>query len=146
MAAFRFSLQQVLDYREQLTEQAQVELAKIAAQVISEENNIQEIQENICIQETNLQQLDLNKSGDRWLVENFIKSLQEELTIRLTRLKELRIALEEAQKKVVKLAKEHKVLEKLKSKQAERHAHNERQQEQKNYDETASIRFNAKTF
>lgn len=146
MAAFRFSLQQVLDYREQLSEQARVELAKVTAAVISEERKVKELQEAIHTQETNLRALDLNNIGERWLLENFIKGLQEDLRISLVQLRTLQNALKEAQKKVAQLAKEHKVLEKLKLKQAERHAKNERQKEQQNYDETASIRFNSKTF
>lgn len=146
MAAFRFSLQQVLDYREQLSEQARVELAKVTAAVISEERKVKELQEAIHTQETNLRALDLNNIGERWLLENFIKGLQEDLRISSTQLQTLQNALKEAQEKVAQLAKEHKVLEKLKSKQAERHAKNERQKEQQNYDETASIRFNSKTF
>lgn len=145
MAAFRFSLQQVLDYREQLSEQARVELAKVTAAVISEEKKVQELQEAIRTQETNLRSLELNNIGERWLLENFIKGLQEDLHISLTQLQTLQNALKEAQEKVAQLGKEHKVLEKLKSKQAERHAKNERQKEQQNYDETASIRFNSKT-
>lgn len=146
MAAFRFSLQQVLDYREQLSEQARVELAKVTAAVISEERKVKELQEAIRAQETTLRALDLNNMGERWLLENFIKGLQEDLHISLAQLQTLQNALKEAQEKVAQLAKEHKVLEKLKSKQAERHAKNERQKEQQNYDETASIRFNSKTF
>lgn len=146
MAAFRFSLQQVLDYREQLSEQARVELAKVTAAVISEERKVKELQEAIRTQETNLRALDLNNMGERWLLENFIKGLQEDLHISVAQLQTLQNALKEAQEKVAQLAKEHKVLEKLKSKQAERHAKNERQKEQQNYDETASIRFNSKTF
>ncbi|AGC50495.1 flagellar export protein FliJ [Lawsonia intracellularis] len=146
MAAFRFSLQQVLDYREQLSEQARVELAKVTAAVISEERKVKELQEAIHTQETNLRALDLNNIGERWLLENFIKGLQEDLRISLAQLQTLQNALKEAQGKVAQLAKEHKVLEKLKSKQAERHAKSERQKEQQNYDETASIRFNSKTF
>lgn len=145
MAAFRFSLQQVLDYREQLSEQARVELAKVTTAVISEERKVQELQEVIRTQETNLSSLDLNNIGERWLLENFIKGLQEDLHTSLTQLQTLQNALKEAQERVAQLAKEHKVLEKLKSKQAERHAKNERQKEQQNYDETASIRFNSKT-
>lgn len=146
MAAFRFSLQQVLDYREQLSEQARVELAKVTAAVISEERKVKELQEAIRTQETNLRALDLNNMGERWLLENFIKGLQEDLHISVAQLQTLQNALKEAQEKVAQLAKEHKVLEKLKSKQAERHAKNKRQKEQQNYDETASIRFNSKTF
>ena len=146
MAAFRFSLQQVLDYREQLSEQARVELAKVTAAVLSEERKVKELQEAIRTQETNLRALDLNNMGERWLLENFIKGLQEDLHISVAQLQTLQNALKEAQEKVAQLAKEHKVLEKLKSKQAERHAKNERQKEQQNYDETASIRFNSKTF
>lgn len=145
MAAFWFSLQQVLDYREQLSEQARVELAKITVTVTSEEKKVEELQKAIQIQETKLKALELNDIGERWLLENFIKGLHEDLRVSLIKLQTLQHALKEAQKKVTKLAKDHKVLEKLKFKQAERHAKSERQKEQQNYDETASIRFNAKT-
>lgn len=146
MAVFRFSLQQVLDYRGQLYEQACVHLAKITAALTDEEKKAQEFQEAIHMQEHALRELDLNNLGERWLLENFIKGLHEDLEVSLAKIATLQVSLEEAKQNVSKLAKEHTVLEKLKSKQAERHARNERQQEQKNYDETASIRYNIKTF
>ncbi len=144
MAVFRFSLQQVLEYREQLCDQAQIELAKIVAAILGLEKTIDNTNQAIQAQKQSISKIDLNNVGERWLTENFIKSLQEDLSVMLGKLHELHQAQEEAKKTVARLAKEHKVLEKLKDKQAERHVQKERHKEQQIYDETASIRFNTK--
>ena len=52
---------------------------------------------------------------------------------------------EEARQELTRRAKDHKILEKLKTRQAERHTRDARVQEQRTYDETAAIRFKAPT-
>lgn len=146
MASFHFSLQQVLRYREQLKEQAQVEHARVQTELTREMERARQLE--ILIAESQAKQYALppGEHGERWLLDHFIKGLREDFTSTVLRIRTLSAELEKTQQALALRAKEHKILEKLKSKQAERHAHEERINEQRTYDETASIRFKASTF
>ena len=146
VSPFRFSLQQVLNYREQLRDQAQVELARVMAQYQREEQRAADLRQLLDSEETRLFSIPPQESGERWLLEHFIRGLREDLAATLLRLKELARQVHEVKTLLAARAKEHKVLDKLKAKQAERHAHEERLQEQKTYDEASAIRFNIQPF
>lgn len=146
MAAFHFSLQQVLDYRGQLKEQAQVELARAQGELLREQRHAETLQTQLEEQEHILRTTALGDPGERWLRENFIRGVRSDLSTTLLRVRNLNIRTEEARRQVALRSKEQKILEKLKEKQAARHAFNEQMQEQRTYDETAALRFKAPTF
>lgn len=144
--SFRFPLQQVLAFREQLKDQAQVELARVLAELLREQKHVELLQVQLRAQEETLYASSLEDPGHRWLLEQFIKGLREDIAATLVRVRTLNNLVEEARKALAVRAKEHKVLDKLKARQKERHAFNERMQEQRTYDETAALRFKAPTF
>ncbi|MEG2004856.1 MAG: flagellar export protein FliJ [Bilophila sp.] len=143
---FRFPLQQVLAFREQLKDQAQVELARVLAELQREQAYLALLQTQLREQEEALYVAPLDDSGQRWLLDNFIKGLHADIHGTLARIQTANSRVEDARKALALRAKEHKVLDKLKARQAERHASNERLQEQRTYDETAALRFKAPTF
>lgn len=145
MAGFHFSLQQVLDYREQLKEQAQVEFARAQAELLREEKQAEALRRQLDEQENALRETAPDKRSERWLLENYIKGIREDLAETLMRVRSLTGMVEDARKELALRAKEHKILEKLKTRQAERHASEIRFQEQRTYDETAALRFKAPT-
>ena len=145
MAAFRFSLQQVLDYRVQLEDQAKVRLGKAQAELMAAERRLQELREMLTQAELALYNSDPN-SEDRWLQEQYAKGLRQDIAYTSKLLTELNQAVEAARADLIIKAKERKVLDKFKEKQEKRHAQDERLQEQRNYDEIASIRFKATPF
>ena len=143
MASFHFSLEQVLDYRIQLEQQAKVELARVEQERIREQQHADAIRSMLDDQERALAALTPDKQGERWLAENFIKGLRADLSTSLQRVRNWSMAAEAARKELIIRSKDKKTLEKLKATQAEKYAHEERLREQHEYDETASLRYKA---
>ncbi len=145
MPPFRFSLQQVLEYRTQLEDQAKVRLGKAQAEHLAAQRRMEELQALVLEQEQALYSATLDMQ-ERWLREHYVKGLRADIAHTSTVLMHLAKEVEAARAELVLKAKDRKVMDKFKEKQAERHAHEERLQEQRNYDEIASIRFKAATF
>ena len=144
--AFRFKLQKVLEYREQLEEQAKVALARAQQLHIEEERRSEALKTLLAEQETRLYSNALLPAGERWLLEHFIRGVREDLQSSLMRLRTLACMVAEALKTLRERARDKKVLEKLKARQRERHELEERSKEQRSYDETATLRFKAASF
>lgn len=83
--------------------------------------------------------------AERWLIQNYVRALHieiEESAALLLRLEE-EVALRH--KELVSKAQERDLLDKLKAKQARRFAEEEKLREQRDNDETATIRYGKKT-
>ena len=145
MSGFRFSLQQVLGYREQLKEQAQVAYARVQTELLREETQAESLRRLLSDQEGKLFSTLPGDQGERWLLENYVRGIRADLNETLLRVRSLTSLVEEARQELTRRAKDHKILEKLKTRQAERHTRDARVQEQRTYDETAAIRFKAPT-
>lgn len=143
---FRFRLQQVLQYREQLKDRARVEFARVQAELSREQERATRLQAMLVEQEARLRVAAVTDQGEHWLLEHFIRGLREDLSSTLLRVRLLAQSAEEARQMLTLRAKEHRVLEKLKEKQAQRYAQEERWKEQKSYDETAALRFKPASF
>jgi len=143
---FRFKLQKVLEYREQLEDQAKVALAKVQQLHIEEERRNEALKELLTEQEAKLYSKVLLPAGERWLLELFIRGVRDDLQSSHIRLRTLAQMVAEAQKTLRERARDKKILEKLKARQRERHELEERIKEQRSYDETATLRFKAASF
>ena len=144
--AFRFKLQKVLEYREQLEDQAKVALARVQQLFIEEENRNEALKALLAEQEIKLYSNALLPAGERWLLELFIRGVRDDLQSSHMRLRTLAHMVAEAQKVLRERARDKKILEKLQAKQRERYELEERIKEQRNYDETATLRFKAASF
>ena len=140
MAPFRFSLEQVLRYRSQLEQMAQVELARVERERIRERVRADAIREILGEQEESLAGFAPDKRGERWLTENFIRGLRTDLGVALQRVRNWTMAAEAARRELVVRSRDRKILEKLKATQAENHAKEEKLREQREFDEIASLR------
>lgn len=145
MAAFRFPLQQVLQFRIQEEDQAKVRFARAQGEYLAAERRLREIETQLHEQEAALYNGTLDMM-ERWLREHFVRGLREDITRTSRMLHELSKLVEQARVELVNKAKDRKILEKFKEKQAQRHAHEEKLKEQREYDEIASIRFKAPSF
>lgn len=143
---FRFPLQKVLNYREQLEEEAKIRLAKAQQMFLEEERRFVTLRDLLGEKKAQLYQNVLMPAGERWLLENFIKGLRADMAATQLRLRTLHQMVAEARRAVLERAKERKVLEKLKERQKERHDKDEREKERKIHDETATLRFKASAF
>ena len=144
--AFRFKLQKVLEYREQLEDQAKVALARVQQLHIEEEQRNEALKALLAEQENKLYSDALLPAAERWLLEHFIRGVREDLQSSHMRLRTLAQMMAEAQQTLRERAKDKKILEKLKARQRERHELVERSKEQRSYDETATLRFKAASF
>lgn len=145
MATFHFSLEQVLTYREQLKEQAEVAYARAKANLLREEEEAERLRQTLSEHEKKLYSLDPSHQDERWLLENYIKGVRTDLDETMLRVRMLVELEKEARQELIKRAKDHKILEKLKSRQMEHYLFDERMQEQHSYDESAALRFKAPT-
>lgn len=139
--AFRFSLEQVLNYRIQLEQQAKIELARVEGERLREQRRADKLTSMIEEQTDAMGKLEPQQHGERWLAENFIKGLRSDLAVALTRVRNWEHAAEAARRELLKRSIDRKTLEKLKARQAEQYAQDEKHREQKQFDETASLRF-----
>ena len=146
MPPFRFRLQQVLDYREQLEEQAKLAFARAKAAHEAQQRQVEAVRAAIAEAERKLYEDARLTRDELWLQRNFLRGLREDLTHAELRLRMLAQMMEQARSELVKKSQERKLLEKLKDKQAARHAHEELLREQRTYDETATLRFEPPSF
>jgi len=145
MAGFRFSLQQVLEYRIRIEEQAKVRLARAQAEHLEAERRLRALQDQLAEQERCLYEGNRDVL-ERWLIEHYVRGLRDDIARTFRLLHELAQAVERARADLVDKAKDRKVLDKLREKQAARHAYEERLEERRIYDETASLRHKAAAF
>ena len=144
--AFHFKLQKILEYREQLEEQAKVALARVQQLFIEEERRSEILKALLAEQEIKLYSNALLPAGERWLLEHFIRGVREDLQSSHMRLRTLALMVAEAQKTLIERARDKKILDRLKTRQRERYELEERTKEQRSYDETATLRFKAASF
>ena len=145
MAAFRFSLQQALDYRTQLEDQAKVRFGKAKSEYLAVEHRLHALQSQLVAQEKRLYEGNPDLM-ERWLIEHYVRGLRDDIARTSRLLYELAQIVEQARIELVAKAKDRKVLDKFREKQAERHAYEERLLERRTYDETASIRYKVAAF
>ncbi len=139
--AFKFTLQQVLRYREQLEQQAMMELARVEGERRREQERVEALTGLLEEQESYVRGLQPNEMDERWLAENFIRGLRADRVVAMQRVSNWTIAVEAARREVLKRSLDKKTLEKLKERQAEKYAKDELYHEQRENDETASLRF-----
>ncbi|GAB7079476.1 flagellar export protein FliJ [Megalodesulfovibrio paquesii] len=143
MAPFRFSLQRVLDIRQQQEEQARLEMAQAQARY----------QKQVAVTEAARSKLAFHKDywlqrckqgvnkDDFWLNQMYTFSLERDVQAAESVMLQLAKELNAKRRALVERAKAVKLLEKLKLRQGIRHAEEEQIQERKQLDETATIRF-----
>ncbi len=140
---FHFKMQKVLEYREQLEEEARVQLAQAERLRLREEERAVRLKGMLAEQEVKLYRDVALSSGERWLLENFVKGLRADLASTVMRLRSLTQAVAAARSALQERAKDRKLMEKLKERQKEYYVHEERLKEQRTNDETATLRYKA---
>lgn len=145
MPPFHFKLQQILDYRAQLEEQAKLRFAQAQREHDLAEARVDSLRALVAENERKLYE-NVTSPNEHWLLDNYVTALKTDLVSALRNLVMLAQAREDARMLLVQRAQERKLLEKLKTKQAERHASAEKLAEQRTYDETATLRFRAPSF
>ena len=143
---FTFSMQKILDYREQQEEEAKTKFAQAQNLVLHEEERLEQLRILLVEKETELNRNIEMDANSRWLFDTFIKGLRSDIDISLTRLRQFKEIREQCRQILLERAKKRKIMDKLKEKQRERYYAEEKEQERKTNDETATLRYGTSPF
>ncbi|WP_461833006.1 flagellar export protein FliJ [Desulfothermus sp.] len=140
MAKFQFRLQRILDYREQIEEQAKMRLAKILSLISQKKEQINQYEQELeqiskVISMGNLSEHSL------WLYKESEKNILLSIDQLKKELKDLSQKAEILRQDLILKTIERKKLEKLKQKDHERFIYEEQKREQKEIDEISTLRY-----
>lgn len=140
---FKFKLEKILGYREQLEDQAKMALAKAQHEYNTQEQAVNAITKKL---ETHIVkgQGSNPDQNDIWLWQNYKQALEEDLAQAQIRLQELALNLQNSRQDAVEKSKDRQLLDKLKTNQAQKHNAQELLKEQKEHDEMATVRYEPK--
>lgn len=138
---FKFRMQKVLEYREQLEEEAKIRLAECEAKHRAASERLERIQGDLAAAHEHVLGNMLMENGERWLHEQYIKGLKSDLTAQELQVRLLDQAVIEARKVVSDRAIERKLLDKLKERQKKHYVHEENLRERRFNDEIATLRY-----
>lgn len=138
---FRFKLDKVLDFRRQLEEQAMLALAQARQRYAEQADRVEALRAEQAEAEARQARECLGTAADLWLWRSYRQRLAEDLAQANLRLQQLAELVTQARNELITKARERKLLEKLKHRQAAAHAKDAQLHEQKTYDELATIRF-----
>lgn len=144
--AFRFSLQKVLDYREQLEEEAKNRFALVQRQYREAREQLAALSSELKTQEERLYGQVVDNAGERWLLESFIRGLRADVESSTARVSNLQMMRDEMRKVLAARSMDRKLLEKLKERKRRQYLLDERLKEQRFNDEIATLRYNAPNF
>jgi flagellar FliJ protein len=137
---FHFKLDKVLDYREQLEEQAKAALARARADRDAQAEKLAGLEARLA--DHLAAEAESRKSAnDMWLWRQYKDALSQDISIAKVDLNSLELKLQRSRTQAVERSRDKKLLEKLKQTQAKRHHDEENAREEKENDEMSTIRF-----
>ena len=140
---FRFKLQKVLDYREQMEEEAKVRLAEATMRHDEAVRALQQAQQALEAERQHQTVDPLMSAAERWVSDQYIKGLTNDVQMADMQERMTAQVQEEARKMLAIRALDRQMLDKLKDRQRRNYQHEELQKEQHFNDEIATIRFKA---
>lgn len=146
MAVFKFSLEKVLNYKEQLEKEAKAVLAELTGKSQMEKARYASLKDEELEQEKKLAQTPLSEQGQRWLLDNYIRAIRQDIRQTQINIAKLDEEIGKARQVLAEKSKDRKIMEKLKERHFEIFKKEEQLKEQRELDEIASIRFKAQTY
>ncbi|MDR2075866.1 MAG: flagellar export protein FliJ [Desulfovibrio sp.] len=146
MAPFRFRLETVLDYRKRLEEEA---MQTLAGAVLRRDGLLarrQSLQGTRAEHRDRLCGAHLLTAAERWLLQGFLRALERDLKDTENALRQAEEEVDRCRTALVQKARERSLLDRLKEKQAAAHAALERANEQRAFDEAATLRYTPASF
>lgn len=143
--SFAFKLEKVLDYREQLEEQAKAELAQAKTVRDAQAARLADLESRLADHMTKLE-ASRKTANDMWLWRQYKEALEQDISVARLKLNSLELNLQRCRAQAVERSKDKKLLEKLKSTQAKKHHEEESAREEKENDEMATIRYEPQDF
>lgn len=138
---YSFKLQSVLNYREQLEDQAKIALAQAKERYSSQALLVRNLEDRIDETESEYRSREELSAAEVWLWQAGREGLTRDLEDAQTALSLMAKELQKARSHAIERSKERKLLEKLKDNQAEQHVKEDALAQQKEFDETATLRF-----
>lgn len=140
---FKFKLQQVRDYRSQLEDQAKMALARAQAELKVRQKRVDDLQLELVTQISKGYNEGIRTADERWVQDNYIRRLREDLERAMERLGEAELLVHRCRSDLMHKSQNRQLLDKLFEKQKDRYNHEEAQKEQHALDEMAGIRHRA---
>ncbi|GAU07420.1 flagellar export protein FliJ [Desulfoplanes formicivorans] len=139
--SFVFKLASILQYRLQQEEQAQLAFSQAKTRYEHQGRLVRQLmaQQQTC--DAQFMQQQSMTQAELWLWGNYKKRIEQDRAQAETLLGEYARDVEKKRSHLIACARDRKLLEKLKTNQAREHANKERALEQKEFDETATLRF-----
>lgn len=137
---FSFKLDKVLDYREQLEDQARGALARAKAARDAKAEALAALEERLHAH-MGTEGESRKSANDMWLWRQYKEALEQDISIARVELNGLELKLQRCRLEAVERSKDKKLLEKLKQTQAKKHHDQENAREEKENDEMATIRY-----
>lgn len=136
---FSFKLEKVLDYREQLEEQARAALMRAKAARDSQAEVVADLEARLARHKSEEGE-SRKTTNDLWLWRQYKEALEQDISVARLQLNTLELNLQRCRAQAVERSKDKKLLEKLKSTQARKHHEEESAREEKENDEMATLR------
>ena len=138
---FKFKLQQVLDYRGQLEDQAKMALGRALNELAVHQKCVDDLQAELVTQVSRGYNDGIRTVDERWMQDNYIRRLKEDLEKAVHRLGETELLVHRCRSDLMRKSQDRQLLNKLSEKQRDRYNHEESQKEQYALDEMAGIRY-----
>jgi flagellar FliJ protein len=138
---FRFKLEKVLEYRRSLEEQAKLALAQAQQAHDRQQEVLAQLKDSLEKHRSALNSRRDVTMQDLWLYEQYERRMSQDIIEADAALQELALKLQLCRKNALSRSTDRKLLEKLKTRQAEKHHAEEQQKEQKEFDEAAAVRY-----
>lgn len=138
---FVFKLEKILEFRQQAEDQAKLAFSRAKQAVQAQQAHIDSLEAAAtrCLED--MAALQRMTQAELWLWTNWRDRIELDKKTAQVRLHELEKHLEQRRHELVTKARERKLLDKLRVKQAERHDVEEQRKEQNTFDEAATLRF-----
>ncbi len=135
-------MQKALDYREQLEEEAKMKLGRAESELRKGEERLAALK---LVYKTEMDESvgKLMSNSERWLHDQYIKGLKQDINEAAMQVRVLRQIAEEARRNLAQRSIDKKLLEKLKERKKIQYHKDELKQEQYFNDEIATIRYKA---
>lgn len=138
---FHFALEKVLQYRQQLEDQAQLALARAQKRYQEQNKLLDQLKEQLRDQENKFASKAQVTVNDMWLWRNYKERLLQDIRQAEKKLRQLASEVNNCRTEAINKAKDRKLLEKLKTNQHNKHLELEQHREQQEFDEMATLRY-----
>nr|WP_203529503.1 flagellar export protein FliJ [Pseudodesulfovibrio sp. JC047] len=138
-------MEKVLEYREQLEEQAKGALALAKAARETQAARVTALEEQLR-KHLLTENTSHSSANDMWLWRQYKDALTQDLSVERVNLNTLELKLQRCRTEAVERSKEKKLLEKLKATQAKKHHDEENARQEKENDEMATLRYKSQNF